>query len=176
MERFVWRNRRKAGHRCPVRSDFVDIVLDILKAAAKGGSRTAQQVSMKLQNIGRVDGNILITLMDSVQHIPVAHDLVFVPVSWCCLFCKELLHACAGGNNALDLVRRFGTLNFCNLHQSIQLHRLLSDIHILPALAFMNLCNQIQNIGRPTAVSQGAVIKVPHDGLLSSKRFLFVQL
>lgn len=55
---------------------------------------------------------------------------------------KELLHASAGGNDPLDLVGRLGALYIGDLHQTIQLHWLLTDKHILSALAFVDLCNK----------------------------------
>ena len=84
--------------------------------------------------------------MDCVQHIPIAHDLVLITVPRRSLFFKELLHAGTGGYDPFDFIGCFGALDLGDLHQTIQLHGLLPDKHILPALVLVDLCDEIQDI------------------------------
>lgn len=114
---------------------------------------------MKPENIGRTDRDILAALMDGIEHISVAHDLIFITVPRSRFFFKKLLHPGACGDYAFNFVGRFGTLDFCNLDKAGKFHGLLSDKQILMSLTFVDLCNQVQNIRIPFFLGEFTAVK-----------------
>ena len=81
---------RRKGHKPhrsrSVRAGFGNIVLRVLIPASDGLCGIHIEVPVQLENIGGANRDILIVLMDGIQHVPVAHDLLFVSVSGCSLF------------------------------------------------------------------------------------------
>ena len=68
-----------------------DIILHILKAAAKGRIGVAEQDFMKLQNVVWCQGNIIEIFMHNVQRIPVTGNFPLVAVARGCLLLHQLV-------------------------------------------------------------------------------------
>ena len=147
-----------------------DIILHILKAAAKGRIGVAEQDFMKLQNVVWCQGNIIEIFMHNVQRIPVTGNFPLVAVARGCLLLHQLVQTGFRCADALNRVGCLSALHLGNLHQPFQFLGLLPDIHGLLPLVLMNQRQIVNDFIVPCFVNKACIIKVAH--LVTSQRFL----
>lgn len=78
---FIGLQRCETNKTCAVSPGVAVIVLDIFEPPADTAARIVIKHLMKLQNIVWGQRNILIALVDGIQHISIAADFLFIPIS-----------------------------------------------------------------------------------------------
>ena len=109
-----------------------DVVLHAFGPARHGIVHVAIKDLVELQDVVPGNGNRIIVLMNEGQNIPVACNLLLVPVFSASFSSSTSCRiAGVGGNNALNGIGCLGTLHLCDLHQFLQFLRPLFQIQLL---------------------------------------------
>ena len=80
---------------------------------------------MHLKDVIAPDGEIVVVLVDEVQHVAVTEDFFLLPVLWRRLVLHQLLQTAICRDDALDPVGCLRALNLRDLDQALQFFRFL---------------------------------------------------
>ena len=107
----------KECFRMPIRISSTNIILHRLRLACCRIIHMAIENFMKLKNIIPCNRDCIKVFVDDFQHIPIAHNFLFVAVSRRRFFFNKLPDTRIRSNNAFNSIRCFCTLDFSNLNQ-----------------------------------------------------------
>ena len=145
---FPCRDRLETDKAVALRIGFGDDIVCVFIAAADGHTAKFIKISMKLQDHGRTQGDMLIAFVNGCQNITITGNFLFVSGARGCFVQNDLLQAFVGSVDAFNFIGSFRTLDLRNLHQLGKGIAVGFDEKILLAFELMDLGEQRHNVGR----------------------------
>lgn len=130
-------HRGEADASRPVRSFLLDGVIADLPAAARVRHVPAD-VAVQLQDTARSEGHVYRRCVHGIQHVTVADDLHFRPVSWRRLLLHRRLEPRRHSGDVLDAARGLHALDAGHLHKGVKHDGSRAPVQVLPALVLTN--------------------------------------
>ena len=146
LRRFIGSQWRKQGLHMAVGIGGADVVLHAFGPARHGIVPMAIKDLVELQDVILGDGDGIEVLVDEVQHISVAGDLLLVPVSRRCFLLHKLPDTGVCSHDALNGIGCLGALHLCDLYQFLQFLWPLFQVQFLLSRFFINRRDQAQNL------------------------------
>ena len=109
---------------------------------------------MKLKNVVATDRNVIMILMNCIQNIPVAGNLLLISVSGHCFLPHQRIDPVGCCDNAFHAIGCLGTLDFRDFNKFVKFCRFLPQIQILLSFVFVNQTDQVHGFDVPTSISQ----------------------